>query len=73
MIHEAEPSKLKYPIKPCIHVDDYVAGNLFVALSPEIPLSSFSLEKCFENVHFKNKSKQEWVKILRKIADDLEK
>ncbi len=53
-------------------IDDYQADVLMVSLSPEIPLSCFSLKQCFKGVLFKNGSKAEWVKQLREIADSLE-
>lgn len=73
MNHTSNPETLKWPITPNIIIDDYIADSLSVILSPEIPLSSFSLKQCFQNVSFKNDSKKEWIKVLRDIADDLEK
>ncbi|CAK3334393.1 conserved hypothetical protein [Vibrio crassostreae] len=72
MNNEIDSKGLTCPIKPIIVVDDYHADVLMVSLSPEIPLSCFSLKQCFDKVSFKNGSKAEWVKQLREIADSLE-
>ncbi|MBO0165040.1 hypothetical protein J0692_22590 [Vibrio alginolyticus] len=72
MQHTTNPNELIYPIKPMIIVDDFKADVVFVSLSPEIPLSSFSLKECFTNVQFKNDSKKAWANELRKIADQLD-
>ncbi|NAX32001.1 hypothetical protein CAG63_18310 [Vibrio sp. V37_P2S8PM304] len=72
MQHTTDPNELTYPIKPMIFVDDFKADVVSVSLSPEIPLSSFSLKECFTNVQFKNDSKKAWANELRKIADQLD-
>ncbi|EGU42444.1 hypothetical protein [Vibrio scophthalmi] len=72
MQYETNPKGLSWPIKPSIIVDDLVAGNVSIYLSPEIPLSSYSLKQCFENIPFKKESKKEWIRELRQIADELE-
>ncbi len=72
MQHETNPRGLSYPIRPLIIIDDLIAGTVNVSLSPEIPVSSFFLKQCFENVPFKKQAKQDWIKVLREIADELE-
>ncbi|HCH0731084.1 TPA: hypothetical protein NKO76_004402 [Vibrio parahaemolyticus] len=72
MQHTTNPNELTYPIKPMIIVDDFKADVVFVSLSPEIPLSSFSLKECFTNVQFKNGCEKAWANELRKIADQLD-
>ena len=72
MNSEIDPKGLTCLIKPTVMIDDYQADVLMVSLSPEIPLSCFSLKQCFDGVLFKNGSKAEWVRQLREIADSLE-
>ncbi|WP_191116384.1 hypothetical protein [Vibrio alginolyticus] len=72
MQHTTNPNELTYPIEPMIIVDDLKADVVFVSLSPEVPLSSFSLKECFANVQFKKGSNKAWAKELRKIADQLD-
>lgn len=70
---ETNPKNLSWPISPAIVVDDFNADLINVSLSPEIPISTFVLSECFKNKSFKNNSNVEWAKVLRKIADELEK
>lgn len=73
MQRETDPKGLSWPIKPSVIVDDLSAGIIHVSLSPEIPVSPFLLKQCFERVPFKGESKKEWAKVLREIAEELEK
>ncbi|HHY0482710.1 hypothetical protein [Vibrio parahaemolyticus] len=73
MQHTTNPNEVSHQIKPTIIVDDFNAGIVSVWLSPEIPLSSFSLKECFSNVPFKNDSKKAWANVLREIANSLDK
>ncbi|MFL7036466.1 hypothetical protein BCS71_25780 [Vibrio lentus] len=73
MTNEIDPKPLTWPIKPSIIVDEFKADALYVSLSPEISLASFSLKQCFDGVRFKDGAKEEWAKQLRALADSLDK
>lgn len=73
MQYETDPKGLSQPIKPSLLIDDIAAGMVNVSLSPEVPLSTFSLKQCFENITFKGEAKEKWIQVLRDIADELEK
>ena len=73
MQYVTDPIGLSWPIKPSLIIDDITAGIVNVSLSPEVPLSTFSLEQSFENMTFKGEAKEKWIEVLRSIADKLEK
>ncbi|MCG9657614.1 hypothetical protein [Vibrio mediterranei] len=73
MQYETDPKGLSWPIKPSLLIDDIAAGMVNVSLSPEVPLSTFSLKQLFENMTFKGEAKEKWIEVLRNIADELEK
>lgn len=71
--YTTQPDGLTQPITPSVVIDDFQADVISVILSPEIPLSSFSLKASFQNIAFKNDSKKAWANVLRDIADELDK
>ncbi|MFW7525160.1 hypothetical protein ACODM8_13630 [Vibrio ostreicida] len=73
MQYETDPKGLSWPIKPSLIIDDIAAGIVNISLSPEVPLSTFSLKQSFENMTFKGGAKEKWIEVLRDIADELEK
>lgn len=72
MQYETDPKGLSWPIKPSLLIDDIAAGRMNISLSPEIPVSSFSLKQSFANMTFKGEAKEKWIEVLRDIADELE-
>lgn len=73
MQYETDPKGLSWPIKPSLLIDDIAAGRVNVSLSPEVPLSTFSLKQSFESMTFKGEAKEKWIEVLRDIADELER
>ena len=53
-------------------IDDVATGNVSISLSPEIPVSSFSLKQCFDNTLLNSDIRKQWASVLRDIAAELD-
>ncbi|GLT18733.1 hypothetical protein GCM10007938_25140 [Vibrio zhanjiangensis] len=72
MQYETDPKGLSWPIKPALIIDNVATGNVSVSLSPEIPVSSFSLKQCFDNTSLNSDIRKQWASVLRDIASELD-
>ena len=68
MQYETNPKGLSWPIKPTLIIDDVATGNVSINLSPEIPVSWFSLKQCFDNASLKGDIRKQCASVLRDIA-----
>lgn len=73
MQYETDPKGLSWPIKPTLIIDNIATGHISINLSPEIPVSSFSLKQCFDNAALKSDIRKQWASVLRDIAAELDK